>query len=158
MVHIDAKRARSSLPPDADDPASDQSSLLGDAVDSSSSASGGLYQNSEYIGELDGHLAMLAEQAADRGRFMKSLENDVIQVQSMFHEFSYLARAQEPMVDDIERMINDTGSNVLRGESELIQARKHQVARRKKLCCLCLMMIASVMIFILFLWVAFDDN
>lgn len=136
-----------------DDEEAAHHALLSDSVPLS--PSGGLYQNSEYIGELDGHLAMLADQAAERQRFMKTIESDVVQVHDLFRDVNAMVNAQQQMVDDIDAKITDTQENARQGMEQLLQAQQYQAAKRKKMCCLVLVLIIAIFLFFLFIWVAF---
>lgn len=136
--------------------------LLNDAASSSTTSSssapssaGLLYQNSEYIGDLDGHLAMLESQASERTKFMHQIEKDVIQVHKLFQDVHFMVNEQQKMVDDIEDQINTTTENTKAGMEQLIQAQQYQAAKRKKMCFLVIMAVIALLLFILFIWVAF---
>lgn len=150
-----ANRAASSYDPDADDDAS--TSLLGSSTHTPlESTDGLLYQNREYIGELDGHLAMLEEQSRERAQFMRNIERDVSQVHQLFADMHQLVNEQQTEIDAIEDRITGTQENARAGMEQLLKAQKYQAAKRKKMCCLILMAIIATLLFFLFLWVAFS--
>lgn len=155
LIYLPSSAANSTYDPDEDEDKSAHASLLnGRGADVGGV---GYQQQSEWIGELDGHLAMLAEQAAERAAFMRTIESDVIQVRDLFEDVNQMVYAQQPMIDDIEGIITETQENARQGMDQLIEAQQYQAAKRKKMCFLVLMAVIAILLFFLFVWVAFSN-
>lgn len=112
----------------------------------------------EDIGDLDGHMSMLATSARHRAEFMQQLSSDVVQVHELFQDVNYIVSAQQSMIDSIDDNIDDGRTHALQAEEQIRMAREYQRSRRRKLCCLCLLALLLFLFVFLFVWVAFDDD
>lgn len=154
LMYLPSNAANSTYDPEEDEEKAAQTSLL----NSSGNLGGvGYQQHSEWIGELDGHLAMLARQSAERAAFMRTIESDVVQVRDLFQDVHDMVHIQQPMIDLIEGNITDTQENARQGMDQLIEAQQYQAAKRKKMCFLVLVAVIAMLLFFLFVWVAFGN-
>lgn len=106
--------------------------LLDSSHDQEPDSIGLQYQHSEYIGDLDGHLLLLEEQAKERAQFMKQIEKDVYQVHDIFREMNQMVYQQGQFINGIEENIEKTTSNARTGADQLQQAAGYLKQKKKK--------------------------
>ncbi|KAL3309950.1 Syntaxin-7 [Cichlidogyrus casuarinus] len=88
-------------------------------------------------------LAISLQEQAD----MRSLEQDMLELNTIMQKFSTMVHEQGQMVDDIEANIEHTYTHVEAGNEQLITAVRHRNSRRKKcIVCWCILAVALLIL------------
>lgn len=84
----------------------------------------------------------------ERKSALKEIESDVIQLNDMMKDLSYLVDEQQEFIDSIESNITHSKGNVSKGESEITRAARWQSQSRKRLCVLLFVFLGVMVILV----------
>ncbi len=112
----------------------------------------------EEVGDLDGHLSMLAEDQRARRELFLAVSRDVSQMSELFADFNSKVTAQQDHIEHMDDLIIRSAANADAAHMEITLAQQYQAAKRRKKCCLFFVGIIALVLAFLFLWVAFGDD
>mmetsp|Transcript_11331 Transcript_11331/g.22773 ORF Transcript_11331/g.22773 Transcript_11331/m.22773 type:complete len:245 (-) Transcript_11331:141-875(-) len=72
----------------------------------------------------------------EKNQALRQMENELGDLHAIFKDVATLVHSQQEGLDSIESAVNETTVRVTAGTNELIKAKKHQTAARKRMCCL----------------------
>ena len=85
----------------------------------------------------------------ERHKDIKNLEKSILQVHNMIIELSKLVQLQGEMIDNIELNIQKAKDYVIKGEKNIVKAKKNMESARKKKCIILLIVIGCLVVVLL---------
>jgi len=106
------------------------------------------YRTQEAINNEIDHIAAISK---DRLITVHSVERQALEIRDAMRELHEMVHQQQPLLDIIESRIEVTLNDVKGGVEDITKAEGLQQKKRKRLCCIAMMLTIGLLVFVLFL-------
>jgi len=106
-------------------------------------------ERKEMAAQLENQRAYIDGVNLQREEEIRQLEQNVAQVNEMFHDLAQIVKDQDVLIDNIDSNISNALENVEEGEKEIDKAAEYQKKSRSKMCCILAICVVILLVLVL---------